>query len=161
MITKAKLSDLDKIKDVYAVAREFMANNGNPTQWAGGYPNEKIITEDIKNGNLYKIVNQEEIVAVFAFIVGVDPTYKNIYDGHWVNEDEYGAIHRVASIGKEKGVVSRIVEYCKSICNNLRCDTHLDNKIMQRALEKCEFKRCGTIYVACNSPRIAYQYVKE
>ena len=37
-------------------------------------------------------------------------------------------------------------------------DTHENNRVMQRAAERYGFKKCGTIYVADGSPRIAYQW---
>ena len=42
-------------------------------------------------------------------------------------------------------------------CDNLRIDTHKDNKIMINLIEKAGFERCGTIYVDDGTPRIAYQ----
>ena len=98
------------------------------------------------------------MLGVFAFILGVDPTYQVIEDGAWLNDTlPYGTIHRLASSGKSKGVASAVIEWCLEHCQSLRADTHADNQIMQHLLEKNGFTRCGIIHVADGTPRIAYQ----
>ena len=97
---------------------------------------------------------------MFAFIPGSDPTYQYI-DGAWLEDTPYAAIHRVASAGKEKGVFTKIADYCKSQISHLRIDTHALNLPMQGAVEKNGFQRCGTIYLEDGSPRIAYEYVEH
>lgn len=42
------------------------------------------------------INEKNEILAVFAFIIGIDNTYLKI-DGKWKDNSEYGTIHAVAS----------------------------------------------------------------
>ena len=41
--------------------------------------------------------------------------------------------------------------------NNIRIDTHRDNKIMQHNIEKHCFTYCGIIYLANGDERLAYQ----
>ena len=57
--------------------------------------------------------------------------------------------------------MKKICDYCKEDFDNLRIDTHDDNKKMQHLIEKNGFIRCGIIYVYDGSPRIAYQYIKK
>ena len=99
-----------------------------------------------------------EMEAVFAFVLGPDPTYAKIEDGQWLNDAlPYGTIHRLASAGKRPGVATDVINWCLEHCESLRADTHADNKIMQHLLEKNGFTRCGIIHVADGTPRIAYQ----
>ena len=99
-----------------------------------------------------------QIEAVFAFILGADPTYAVIEDGKWLDDTlPYGTVHRLASAGKQKGVAAAVLEWCLEHCQSLRADTHADNKIMQHILEKNGFTRCGVIHVKDGSPRFAYQ----
>ena len=63
--------------------------------------------------------------------------------------------------GKVKGIFNCAIRYCKGISDNIRIDTHKSNLIMQNLIEKNGFEKCGTIYVADGSPRIAYQWVKK
>ena len=159
-IRKAELIDVEKIKAIYQYARKQMKLNGNPTQWGDKHPEEAVMIEDIQSGNSYIIEEQGIICGVFAFIVGVEPTYQKI-DGAWKNEEQYGTIHRVASNGIVKGVLKKCLDYCEKRISNVRIDTHNDNKIMQHLLEKNGYEKCGIIYVADGSPRIAYQRTKE
>lgn len=154
-IRKAQLQDLDSILKVYDAARQFMRAHDNPTQWQGGYPYRDILEEDIAIGQLYVVVQSEEICGVFAFIPGIDPTYGYI-EGAWHHEGPYAAIHRVASNGTARGVLKACVAYCAQQCAHLRIDTHEDNYVMQQALQKLGFARCGIIYLETGDPRIAF-----
>ena len=49
-IRKAKLTDLDRMMEIYAMAKRFMDSTGNTTQWKVGYPTRKMIQDDIENG---------------------------------------------------------------------------------------------------------------
>ena len=48
IIRKATMSDLDTVFDLYAQARRFMKENGNPDQWGDNYPPRGQIIEDIQ-----------------------------------------------------------------------------------------------------------------
>ena len=157
-IRNAKSEDLDEIMEIYRRARLFMAESGNPSQWGGEYPSRNLLEQDILHSRLF-VCEKEEILGVFAFIIGEDPTYLKI-DGKWLNDEPYGTIHRIASSGASRNITSICIDWCSQYSSNLRCDTHEDNKIMQHLLEKNDFKRCGIIYLANGSPRIAYQRVQ-
>ena len=157
MFRGANRFELDQIMDVYARARAFMAQNGNPTQWGDDYPPRELIEEDILSNRLFVCVINGELEAVFAFILGEDPTYKTIEGGHWLNDGPYGTLHRLASAGHRKGVGRLVIDWCLEHCESLRADTHADNKVMQHVLESNGFTRCGIIHLANGSPRIAYQ----
>ena len=49
------------------------------------------------------------------------------------------------------------LDYCRSLVPEIRMDTHEKNLSMQQACERLGFQRCGVIYVADGTPRIAYQ----
>lgn len=151
-------ADLEAIMTCYDVARQFMRNCGNESQWINGYPGRNLVAEDIKAGVSYVGEDESgEIVMTFAFIIGDDPTYMNIYEGEWINDMPYGTIHRLGSNGKYKGMLRKCVDYCFLHINNLRLDTHADNTIMQHGAERLGFTRCGIIHCMDGSPRIAYQ----
>lgn len=157
MIRNAKLCDLDEIIRIYDTARQFMVLHGNKTQWAGGYPKREMLIDDINKGNLYVAYDENSIYGVFAFIFGIDETYINIENGSWMSDEPYAAIHRVGSDGTHKGVMRECFSFCRERIKHIRIDTHEDNFIMQGALEKCGFKKCGIIYVYDGTPRIAYE----
>lgn len=158
MIRKSKLEDIENIMPIYESAKRFMRKNGNMTQWIGGYPSVEVIKRDIQNGNHYIATTEGGAVAfVFTFIIGDDPTYSVIEDGRWANEKPYGTIHRIASSGKASGSLKKTVDFCFSMIDNLRIDTHADNSPMLNGLKRLGFRRCGIIYTDDGSPRVAFQ----
>ena len=131
---------------------------GQPDPVGDNYPPQEMLEEDIDSNRLFVYVVNGQIEAVFAFILGADPTYAVIEDGRWLNDTlPYGTVHRLASAGRQKGVASAVLEWSLEHCQSLRADTHADNKIMQHLLEKNGFTRCGIIHVRDGSPRYAYQ----
>lgn len=157
MIRKTTAADLPLLMEIYDTARQFMRANGNPTQWAGGYPSRDVIEADIEKGISYCVEGEDgQVHGTFMFYVGEEPTYHKIYEGQWLNDKPYGVIHRVASDGQVKGLVGQITAYCSQFADNLRIDTHRDNLPMQGAVEKEGFTRCGIIYLASGDERLAY-----
>jgi len=160
-IRKATIDDLDVIMSIYRAAQDFMIESGNPNQWGHFYPSEDLVREDISKGISYVICDRDNPHGVFVLIDGLEPTYQYIENGSWINEEPYITLHRIASDGKLHGIFKSAIDYSKSISDNIRIDTHSNNVIMQKQIEKNGFKKCGTIYVREGSPRIAYQWVKE
>lgn len=157
-IRKTAVSDLEQVMQIYAHARAFMRQNNNPSQWVDGYPLEELIKQDIQKQTSYVCVDEDEgILGVFYFAQEADATYAQIDGGSWLNQKPYGVIHRIASGKGRKGVASFCIDWCFSTCPNIRIDTHQDNLAMQKLLSKTGFQKCGTIYIADGSPRIAYQ----
>ncbi len=160
-IRQAKLSDLEAIENIIAGARAFMAANGNPSQWGGAYPDEAVLIRDIENENAYVCISDGKVVGTFSLIIGDEINYKNIYDGIWSEDLPYGTIHRLASDGSVRGLSQIVFDFAKDQIKYLRVDTHRDNKKMLAAIEKAGFKKCGIIYVADGSERIAFDFIKK
>ena len=157
-VRPATPEDLNEIMPIYGLAREFMRRNGNNGQWVNGYPNEQFILQEIEEGHSFVCENHEgEITGTFCFIIGEDPTYLKIYEGHWLNNDLYGTVHRLGSSGKDRGVAKACFEWCFNQCPNIRVDTHRDNKVMQQIIRDLDFQYCGIIYLSDGSERLAYQ----
>ena len=98
MFRGAVRADMAKILEVYARARDFMAKNGTPTQWGDNYPTPELLEEDIDTNRLFVYMINGQMQAVFAFVLGEDPTYQTIEDGQWLNDTlPYGTLHRLAS----------------------------------------------------------------
>lgn len=107
MIRLAKDKDLDAIMKIYETARKYMEETGNPSQWGKNHPPRELLEEDIKKEQLYVFTAEDGILhGVFAFIIGADPIYAYIEDGKWLNDKEYGTIHRIAGDGAVKGVLT-------------------------------------------------------
>lgn len=160
-IRKAEPDDLNEIMVIYKIAQDFMIESGNPNQWGHFYPTEELIKKDIDKKMSYLICDDDGPHGVFALFDGLEPTYQYIENGEWLNDNPYVTLHRIASDGKVHGIFRCAINYCKSISDNIRIDTHKRNEIMQKQIEKNGFEKCGTIYVADGSPRIAYQWSKD
>jgi hypothetical protein len=155
-IRTAIIEDLPRIEEIYAYARRFMAETGNPNQWGKKNPPTDVLVEDIHRGDLFVVENNTGIHGVFYFLIGEDPTYLFIEDGHWLSDQPYGTIHRIAGDGSG-GVFKAALDFCRKQISHLRIDTHHDNHIMQHVVEKHGFHRCGIIFISDGSPRIAYE----
>ena len=154
--------DVERMMEIYAHAREFMASHGNPNQWGPtNWPPEELIHKDIQKGNSYVCVNDDDrVIGTFYFIQGqdIEPTYANISDGEWLDSSPYGVVHRIASDGSEKGIGAFCLNWAYDQCGHMRIDTHGDNVVMQNLLRKLGFVRRGIIYVEeDNFPRIAFE----
>ena len=170
-IRPAYRSDLKEIMAVLEAAKGIMRASGNHEQWADGYPGEDVILEDIRLGNGFVMEATDEpvgdsdakphsprIAAYFAFIPSPEPTYSEIFDGHWLDDTlPYHVVHRIGSYPHIHGIFSAIIDWCFTHDRNIRIDTHRDNLIMQHNLLKHGFTYCGIIYLLSGSPRLAYQ----
>ena len=158
----ADFSDLPEIEEIYKDAREFMKATGNGSQWGNTYPARELLAEDIEGANLYTVRENNEILGVFFFKVGIDPTYLKISGGEWKNDLPYGVIHRIAvsTNAHGKGVSKLVFDFAFDKCHNVKIDTHRDNIPMQSALLKNGFEYCGVINIDSGEERITFQKCK-
>ena len=154
----AEKGDLGEICLIYERARLKMRESGNLEQWTGEYPDRQTLKGDIERGELFVLVNADtdKILVVFALIGGADPTYAEIEDGAWPDDEPYFTIHRCASSGALPHAADRMFEWALDRCKNVRIDTHADNVLMLAALRRNGFIRCGVIHLADGSPRTAF-----
>ena len=158
-IRTATINDLDEILKIYEHARQFMRETNNPNQWGTTKPTIFQVESDIQKGKSNVCISDEnEIVGVFYFNIEEDPTY-NIIDGKWLNDDEYGVIHRIAVKKNTKGIGTFCINWAYEKCHNLKIDTHENNIPMRSLLKKLGFEYCGVIYLLDGNPRNAYQKV--
>ena len=164
-IRKSTERDFDRMMEIYAYARQFMAEHGNPNQWGPNrWPPEELIHRDIASGDSYVCTHEGRVVGTFYFVVGkdIEPTYRTIVDGAWLDDSPYGVVHRVAGDGSGRGIGAACIQWAFDQCGHIRIDTHGDNKVMQNLLNKLGFTRCGTIYVEQDDyPRFAYEKVRS
>ena len=164
-IRKSTEADFNRIMEIYAHARKFMAEHGNPNQWgATNWPPEEKIHNDIKIGKGYVCVDDNDrVIACFYYDFGddIESTYREI-DGEWKKQAPYGVVHRIATDGTVKGTGSFCINWAYEQCGHLRMDTHGDNKVMQNLLTKLGFVHCGTIFVEEDDyPRLAYEKINK
>ena len=156
-IRKTRPEEIDEVMEIYAFARQFMAEHGNPNQWKKTNPPRERIEQDIREEKSCVCVEDGEILGVFYFAVEADPTYRVIYEGEWLNTEEYAVVHRIASAGKTKGVGTFCMNWAYEQFSNVKIDTHRDNVVMQNMLEKNGFSYCGIIHLQNGEERLAFQ----
>ena len=160
MIRLAVPEDFTSIMSIYAYARSFMQETGNPNQWGNHFPPEELIHNRIRDKQLFVLEENGTLHGAFAFIIGEDPTYLQIDDGSWLSDAPYGTIHQVASDGTIHGFFlpdRRLLlgtdpaparRYAYGQSNHAASDPENG------------FERRGIIYVLNHSPRIAFERVK-
>ena len=151
--------DFPAMMEIYRGAQERMIFSANPSQWGRRYPTGALILADIDHAVCRVVEESGAICGVFSVFTGREPTYTNIR-GAWRNDEPYLTIHRIASNGTVHGVFRCAADYCKTLCDNIRADTHKDNSAMRHLLKSNGFVSCGIIRVADGSERIAYHWVK-
>ena len=142
-IRKATMNDLPDILAIYAYARKYMKEHGNPDQWRDSYPPVSLTTQDIQSDCLYvciiQIEEDEQIGGVFYFHREEDPDYQTI-DGSWL-----------------KGVATFCLNWAYEQFPNIKIDTHDDNIPMQHLLVKLGFTCCGHTTLQNGDIRLIYQ----
>ena len=157
-VRKAVFGDLPELLRIYAAARETMRQTGNLTQWGNSRPSKETLEQDIRQEALYLIEESGRGVGAFVFLLGPDAAYEAIR-GKWRGSGSYWVIHRVASDGTVRGVLSQCLDFCGATAGNLKIDTHRDNLIMRHLLEKHGFLTCGEILAEDGTSRFAYQRI--
>lgn len=155
--------DLISIMEIINEGKEFLKSN-NINQWQNGYPNEEVILNDINNNESYIIENNGEVLGTTALSFRGERTYDKIYEGKWISTGDYAVIHRIAvsRVKGRKNIGTEILKKSEEIClskgiNNIKIDTHENNKAMQRLLLKNNYKYCGIIYLVDGSKRMAFE----
>ena len=120
---------------------------------------KELLRQDLAAGQLYVLEDGGGVYAVFAFIIGDDPTYQVIDGARLDDATPYGTLHRLGSDGTHTGVLAEAVAWAWARCPHLRADTHEDNHPMRRCLERAGFAYTGIIRVADGTPRRAYERI--
>lgn len=158
---KAEKNDMVRIMELIRQAKAFLKANG-VDQWQDGYPEQRDIEGDIRDGIGYVLTDDDVIIAYTGIDFRGEPAYKSLR-GQWLNEEPYAVIHRTAvdNAVKGKGLAQHLFAQAERIARergvyNIRIDTDEDNKIMRHVIEKRGFVYCGVVIFA-DSPKIAFQ----
>lgn len=164
LIRKGTVNDLDQIMVIINDAKRRLKLSGSP-QWQKGYPNEETFLNDIKQGELYVLTQNLQIVGTMT-LANYEPTYEKIIDGKWLNNDNYLVIHRIAIHQSflKHGYASELISFAKSLAilrhiDSIRVDTHHNNLSMQKLVLKQGFQYCGIIHLnqIDDKERLAYE----
>ncbi|SCU80029.1 LADA_0B04654g1_1 [Lachancea dasiensis] len=161
----ATIKDIDDILNIFKSAVALLKGQGID-QWQNGYPNKEQAVIDIQKGLSYVLIYEGEVAAVGTITTETDPSYTAI-EGSWIENDSpvYASLHRIAVSNKFRGkrlgqlMLASLVEKCRELSlNDVRVDTHTDNKAMQALVYKRGFEYRGIIpKYGGTSSRLAYQ----
>ncbi len=141
-VRKATTQDLAAIMEIFARAKAFMRETGNPNQWRD-YPTETIVLRDIEREECLVMESENGIEGVFVMSFGPDAEYELPEAGF--APGEYATLHRLASAGREKGIFAAMLRFAQERADRLLADTHADNRIIQTLLAKNGFQQRGEL----------------
>lgn len=161
-INHATKSDINAIMACITDAQSLLKSCG-VDQWQDGYPTSEIISGDIERSESYLLTDNGEVIATVVISFAGEPTYTTI-EGHWLNNNSYAVIHRLAvrAAHRNKGIAKSIFDQAEQLClkngiNDIRVDTHRDNKIMLKLLKQLGYTVCGEITLLSGAKRVALQ----
>ena len=149
--------DLDQMMAMVDQAKASFKARGID-QWQKGEPDREGLAAGAAKGQIRVLEEDGRVIGMITLLEGRDPSYAKI-DGAWLNDRPYVGFHRVcvAEDLKGRGIAARLF----SGYDDIRIDTHPDNRSMQRALDKSGYRPCGLIRLSGGSEdgelRIAYQ----
>lgn len=156
-------SDIDCIMELVAAAQAWFRDQGID-QWQDGYPTPAVFEADIARGNSYVGELEGRVILTGCLSFDGEPTYREIFEGQWLNDAPYGVVHRlvVDPVWKGHGLAGEFLHFCyadsiRRGVKNIRIDTHLQNLPMQRLITRHGFLHCGRIVLESGADREAYQ----
>lgn len=165
----ATLDEIDEVMNAVEDSRETLRLQGNG-QWQDGYPNRDDFINDINNGRLFAVTDEEDpniLVGVCALTYR-EEDYHHLYEGEWLTDLPYMVMHRVAlkkeyrGKGYGKKLFSVFVEQAKKEgYRSLRIDTHEGNAIMRHLISALGFKLCGKAILPPNKDRMVFELVLD
>jgi GNAT superfamily N-acetyltransferase len=144
-IIKAREKDLLRILDLVAACTLKMEEYGN-LQWSDDYPTEDILRKDIAQGDLFIIIDEEEIMGIIALTYNEEPQYIDI---DWGDKDGKALeVHRMGVHPEHqgKGFGKRMLEFAEDYAkkngySSIRMDTYIINKNMIGLIEQTGYRR--------------------
>lgn len=167
----AVLADVPRLVEIAEAARAYLREQG-VDQWQNGYPNAESFCRDIGNGVSYVLEREGVVVGTLCVSFAPDPTYSEIFEGAWLNDEPYAVIHRsaIAPELRGRGGAGALFGVAEQLCRergvgNIRVDTHAENAPMRAVLVRQGFVQCGRILIpdaGDHDPnRVAYHKILE
>ncbi len=157
--------DIEPIMELVRAAQSWFRDQGID-QWQDGYPTPAVFEEDLRAGNSFVGICEGRILLTGCLSFDGEPTYRTIYEGHWIDDEPYAVVHRlvVDSAHKGQGLAGEFLKFAFAECrrrgvHSMRIDTHRHNRSMQRLLARFGFRPCGRIVLESGADRDAYQLI--
>jgi len=163
ILRKTTIADIAQVMEIIEQGKTYLKSNG-VDQWQNGYPNEKVIYEDIKDGYGYVLEHEGRVVGTVALSFDGEPWYDEIREGKWLTNKEFLVIHRLAVASTSRGthIATEIMRQAEELClkqdvKSIKIDTHEDNIIMQKFIKKNGYQYCGIVTLGSEGDRLAFE----
>ncbi|RFZ91131.1 GNAT family N-acetyltransferase [Mucilaginibacter conchicola] len=147
---QAKTSELTGIWEIMLHAISKRKAEGSD-QWQDGYPNPRVIENDIRQKAGFVLLQGGSVAAYAAIVKNQEPAYENI-QGKWLTDGDFMVVHRIAvSAGYAgRGIAGQIMAYAENLAleqgiYSVKVDTSDDNIAMLRTFERAGYKYCGEV----------------
>ena len=164
---KAIFDDLKQVMEAVEDSREVLRLQGNG-QWQDGYPNQDDYINDINNGRLFVVLdeNDDSKIAGVCALTYREEDYHHLYEGKWLTDLPYMVMHRVAlkkeyrNQGYGKKLFKVFIEQAKiEGYYSLRIDTHEGNSVMRHLIASFGFVFCGRAILTPDKDRMVFERV--
>jgi len=165
----AASGDLENIVAIIESGRAYLKTQGLP-QWQNGYgPNREEAAADIERGRGYVLAIAGKAVGYASLIPGPEGS-PALSEGVWAGgEEHYTTIHRVAletsvrGSGLSRAFLEGLIQAARTLgYSDIRIDTHPENVIMQKAIDKTGFTYAGIMQLPIpEGERWAYQLLVD
>ena len=161
MITKAKLSDVKEIMEIINTTVEEMKSYNN-TQWDDNYPQDKDFEKDIKQGDLYIEIEDENIKG-FICVNYIEPIEYS--DLEWSSNEKCMVVHRMSVNSKfrNSGIGSKLMNFAEQLAikngvKYLKTDTYSINTKMNSLFKKFNYEFVGEMnFLGKEKPFYCYE----
>ncbi|WP_113671387.1 GNAT family N-acetyltransferase [Vallitalea guaymasensis] len=149
-IIKAKIDDIaDIMKLINDCVNNMRANN--IFQWDENYPNEEVMLEDIEDGNLYIMKDENRYLGIITLNEEQDEEYKTV---DWKSKlSDVLVVHRLAvsPLGQGKGIGKSFMNFAEDLVrqknyNSIRLDTYSGNPIALSFYKRLGYEKVGEVY---------------
>ncbi len=163
----SRRGDIPAILSIIGQARAYLAAQGID-QWQDGYPDEEVVSQDIGDLQGYVLTLDGTVFGIATITFDGEPSYDVIEDGVWTTKAPFACVHRVALDASARGTGASdvLMAEVEAVIRargfaDIRIDTHPENQVMRRMLERNGYRRCGVIHLCGGkedgAPRIALE----
>lgn len=149
-ILNASIKNIDEIMNLLSDSIKKMNLEGS-FQWDSNYPNKLIITNDIKNKDLFILEDNNKILGIIVLNSNQAEEYKNLC---WkYNNKKTLVIHRMAINPKNQGngFSKMLMKFAENFAKKnkykvIRTDTYIENIKMQNLFKKLSYEKAGEVF---------------
>ncbi len=162
MILKVQFSDLDAIYALTKSCGQHLIDKGI-FQWNEFYPSKEVLKKDIQLDQLYKFVENDQIIGIVVLTEIEDEEYKRV---KWLTKNGGNLyIHRLAVHPnfQGKGIAKHLMDFAENFAEinkyqSVRLDTFSQNKRNQQFYENRNYIKLEEIYFPNQSKFPFYCY---